>query len=45
MKRINRDTDGENIYMDAKREKDAWEELGDWNRHLYTTDTTCKIDN
>ena len=27
------------------REKRRWDELGDWDCHIYTIDTTYKIDN
>ena len=41
----NRDTDIENKCMDIKGEREEWEELGDWDWHIYTTDTMYKIDN
>ena len=39
----NRDTDVENKLMDTKGERGGWDELGDWDWHIYTT--TYKIDN
>ena len=41
----NRDTDVEKKYMDTKGEGEWWEELGDWDWHIYTIDTMYKIDN
>ena len=41
----NRVTDVENKLKNAKREKGRWEELGDWDSHVHTIDTICKIDN
>ena len=41
----NRDTDVENIHMDTKRKRGGWDELGDWDRHIYTIDTMYKKDN
>ena len=42
----NRDTDVENKCIDTKGERGGgWEELGDWDWHIYTTDTMYKIDN
>jgi len=32
----NRHTDVENKHMDAKEGKGGWDELGDWDGHLYT---------
>ena len=40
----NRDTDVENKRMDTKGEKGGWDELGDWDWHVYTIDTMYKID-
>ena len=31
--------------MDTKGEKRGWDEWGDWDRHIYTTDTMYEIDN
>ena len=31
--------------MDTKGGKGRWDELGDWDRHIYTTGTMVKIDN
>ena len=39
----NRDTDVENKCMDTKGGKGEWEELGDWDWHIYTN--MYKIDN
>ena len=39
----NRDTDVDNKLMDSKGGKDRWDELGDWDWHVYTT--MYKIDN
>ena len=36
-------TDVENKYMDTKRGRGGWDELGDWDRHIYTIDTMYKI--
>ena len=41
----NRDTDVEIKHMDAKGQGGAWDELGDWDWHIYTIDTMYKIDN
>ena len=41
----NRDTDIENKSMDTKGEGGSGEELGDWDWHIYTTDTMYKIHN
>ena len=41
----NRCTDLENKYMDIKGEGGGWDELGDWNGHIYTIDTMNKINN
>ena len=41
----NKVTDVENKLKNAKREKGRWEELGDWDSHVHTIDTICKIDN
>ena len=30
------DTDAENKHIDTKRGKGRWDELGDWDRHIYT---------
>ena len=30
--------------MDTKGEGGRWEELGDWDLHIHTIDTMCKID-
>ena len=30
-------TDVEDKYMDTKRGKGGWDELEDWNRHIYKT--------
>ena len=30
--------------METKRGKEGWDELGDWDRLLYTSDTMHKID-
>ena len=38
----NRDTDVENKCMDTKW---GWEELEDWDWHIYSIDTMYKIDN
>ena len=40
-----RDTDVENKFMDPRWGRGEWDELGDWDWHIYTTDTTYKIDN
>ena len=32
-----KDTDVENKHMDTKGGIGAWDELGDWDRHIYTT--------
>ena len=32
----NTDTDVENKHMDTKGEKAGWDELGDWDWHIYT---------
>ena len=38
--------DIENKRMDTKGERGVgWDELGDWDWHIYTTDTMYKIDN
>ena len=34
----NRDTDIENKYMGTKRGKEGWDELRDWDQHIYTID-------
>ena len=39
----NRDTDIENKSMDTKWGKGGWDELGDWDWHIYTN--MYKIDN
>ena len=39
----NRDTDVENKRMDTKEGRGQWDELGDWDWHIYTT--MYKIDN
>ena len=39
------ETEIENKCMETKRGKEGWDELGDWDRHRYTTDTMHKIDN
>ena len=31
--------------MDTKGERGVWDELGDWDGHIYTIDTMYKIDN
>ena len=41
----NRDTDVENKRMGVKGERGVWDELGDWDWDIYTTDTMYKIDN
>ena len=41
----NRDRHVENKCMDTKGERGAWEELGDWDWHIYTIDTMYKTDN
>jgi len=41
----NRDIDVENKLMDTKGGKGRWDELGDWDRLIYTTGTMVKIDN
>ena len=41
----NRDTDVENKCMDTKGGRGEWDELGDWDQHIYTIDTMYKIDN
>ena len=33
----NRDTDAENKHMDTKGGKVGWDELGNWDSHIYTT--------
>ena len=33
----NRDIDIENKYMNTKQGKWGWDELGDWDQHIYTT--------
>ena len=38
------ETDVENKYMDTKQGK-GWDELGDWDGHIYTIDTTYKTGN
>ena len=38
-------TDVENKYMDTKRGRGGWDELGDWDRHISTIDTMYKVDN
>ena len=38
-------TDIENKRMDTKGERGGRDELGDWDWHIYTIDTTYKIDN
>ena len=40
----NRDTDIENKHTDTKGEGGEWDELGDRDWHIYTTDTMYKID-
>ena len=35
----------ENKCMDTKGEKRGWDEWGDWDQHIYTTDTMYEIDN
>ena len=35
----NRDTDEENKFMDTKQWKERWDELGDWDWHIYATDS------
>ena len=37
------DTQKENKHMDTKEGKGGWDELGDWDWHVYTT--TDKTDN
>ena len=39
----NRDTEVENKHMDTKEGKEGWDELGNWDWHLYTT--IYKLDN
>ena len=39
----NRDTDIQNKYM-IWRDKEGWEELGQWYWHIYTIDIKYKID-
>ena len=39
-----RDTDVEIKRMDTKREAGWWNEVGDWDWHVYTIDTIYKID-
>ena len=39
------DTDVENKHMDTKGGGGGWDELGDWDWHIYTIDTMYKIDN
>ena len=41
----NKDTDIENKRMDTKGGVGGWDELGDWNWHIYTIDSMYKIDN
>ena len=41
----NRDTDAEIKHMDTKGAWGVRDELGDWDWHIYTIDTTYKIDN
>ena len=43
MQSRNRDTDVENKSMDTKEESGQWDELGDWDWHVYTA--VYKIDN
>ena len=31
--------------MDTKEESGGWDELGDWDGHVYTTDTVYETDN
>ena len=38
-------TEIENKCMATKGERGVWEELGDWDWHIYTIDTMYKIDN
>ena len=38
----NRGTDVENKCMDTKGERRGWEELGDWDGHIYIIDTMYK---
>ena len=39
------ETEIENKCMETKRGKEGWDELGDWDRHIYATDTMLKTDN
>ena len=41
----NRNTEVENKCTDTKGERGGWEELGDWDWHIYTIDAMYKIDN
>ena len=38
------ETEIENKCMETKRGKEGWDELGDWDRLIYTNDTMHKID-
>ena len=38
------ETEIENKCMETKKGEEGWDELGDWHRHIYTTDTMHKID-
>lgn len=37
--------DIDNKYVDYEGEEGGWNELGDWDRYIYTIDTMCEIDN
>ena len=39
------DTDVESKHMDLKEAEKGWDELGDWDWHVYTIDTMYSIDN
>ena len=41
----NRNTDIVNKHMNTKEGKGEWDELGDWDWHVYTIDTMHKTDN
>jgi len=34
----------EQIYGYQRGKGGQWEELGDWDQHIYTNDTVCNID-
>ena len=37
--------DVESKRMDTEEAEKGWDELGDWDWHIYTIDTAYKIDN